>query len=177
MDAYLRYCPDCGEEYQPHMTKCVECGGVLQDMREGHVPETPPAPEIEPTLPPGEYVLVADGLSRELVETVVRRLVEARIPVKVGTRGHGLNVSARDEDRAAVVAALERAGAIPEQPEAGAPAVATDGGPCPACGTSVPAGTVECPECGLRLSAACENCGADPGGEDHVCRACGEPLD
>ena len=60
---YLRWCPACGEEYQPHMTRCLDCGATLQDKREGaSLPEEPP-PVEESSLPPGDYGVIASGLS------------------------------------------------------------------------------------------------------------------
>ena len=32
---YVRYCPDCGEEYQPHMTQCIDCGTALKEKLDG----------------------------------------------------------------------------------------------------------------------------------------------
>jgi hypothetical protein len=178
MASYLRYCPDCGEEYQPHMTQCIDCGTALKEKLEGA--ETPPLnapPEGEalPSLPPGDYLRVADGLTAQAVEPVVRLFVAERIPVKVESSGYGLILSARSEDRAAVVAILEREGVIPKQSDA--PAVAAEGGPCPACGTHIKPGTVECLECGLLLGAFCESCGEGVSPSDDACAGCGRRLD
>ena len=178
MGAYLRYCPDCGEEYQPHMTECIDCGTALKEKLDGDdTPElaAPPDLEPEPSLPPGDYEKVADGLSAQAVEPVVRLFVAGRIPVKVESSGYGLSLSSRREDRAAVMTILEREGVIPAQPDA--PAVAADGGPCPSCGTHIKPGTVECPECGLLLGAVCEGCGAELSPSDEACPACGHRLD
>jgi hypothetical protein len=167
MEVY-RYCPDCGEEYQPHVTECVECGGVLQDRRDGDVREP------EPVLPPGEYEKVVDGLTAATAERLVKRFIAAGLPVKVESVGYGLCLSARLEDRAAVLAILEGEGAVPRQPDAEVPAVGTEGGACPACGTTVGAGTVECPDCGLLLGgSSCERCGAMLSPADEACPACG----
>lgn len=177
MEVYLRYCPDCGEEYQPHMTRCIECGGALQDKLDGDSEHDAPR-EVEPSLPPGEYRKVADGLSAQTVEPLVTLFIGAGIPVKVESVGYGLCLSSRLEDRSAVIAILEREGVIPRQPDATTPVVASDGGPCPACGASIRPGTAECPDCGLLLGGAgCESCGAELSPTDHACPACGHPLD
>ena len=179
MDIYLRYCPDCGEEYQPHMTHCIDCGTALQERLEGHSPayEPPPEPEPAPALPPGEYGRVASDLSAQTVEPLVKLFVAAGIPVKVESAGYGLFLSARPEDRPAVVAILEREGVIPKQSDETA-VVAADGGPCPACGTHVSPGTFECPECGLLLGAsACEKCGEALSPADETCPSCGQLLE
>jgi hypothetical protein len=180
MGAYLRYCPDCGEEYQPRMTHCIDCGSALEERLDGGAPapEPPTEREPEPHLPPGEYRRVADGLSAQTVEPLVKLFVAARIPVKVESLGYDLRLSARPEDRPAVIAILEREGVLPKQPDEATPVVAADGGPCPACGTHIGPGTVECAECGLLLgSAVCESCGAELSPSDEACPACGHRLD
>jgi predicted amidophosphoribosyltransferase len=178
MQLYIRYCPDCGEEYQPHMTQCVECGGALKDKLDGASPEHEEPRDVGPSLPPGDYRKVAHGLSAETVEPLVELFIGAGIPVKVESLAYGLCLSSRFEDRLAVMAILEREGVIPSQPDETTLVVATDGGPCPACGTSITPGTVECPECGLVLSGAgCESCGAALSPTDDACPACGRPLD
>lgn len=180
MEPYVRYCPDCGEEYQPHMTQCIDCGTALVDRLDRDVPkpQVPPEPEPEASIPPGDYRPVTGGLTAQAVEPVVKLLAAAGIPVKVESRGYDLFLSARLQDRPAVIAILEREGVISEQPDAGAPAIGADGGPCPACGVHMAPGTVECPECGLSLGTpACESCGAELSPADHACPACGHPLE
>jgi uncharacterized OB-fold protein len=181
---YLRYCPDCGEEYQPHMTHCIDCGTALQERLEGdsavHQAALEPEPEPEPptALPPGDYGRVAGDLSAQTVEPLVKLFVAARIPVKVESVGYGLSLSARLEYRPAVVAILEREGVIPKQSDETTPAVAAEGGPCPACGTHIDPGTVECAECGLLLGGnACDTCGAELSPGDEACPACGQAFE
>jgi hypothetical protein len=159
------------------MTQCLDCGAALEDKQEGaSLPDEPP-PVVESSLPPGEYRVIASGLAAPAVEALVRSFVSAGIPVKVESAGYGLRLSARSEERAAAVAILEREGMIPPQTQASAPAVAAEGGPCPACGTSINPGMFECAECGLRLGgdAGCESCGGDVSPDDATCPACGHP--
>ena len=183
MAASIRYCPACREEYQPHMTHCLDCGGDLALRLEGEAPVYRAVPEAEAeteaSLPPGEYRRVGDaGLPARVVESLVEGFVAAGIPVKVESTGYGLCLSVRDEDRAAVVAALEREGVIPVQPDAAVPAVAAEGGPCPACGARLEPGIVECPECGLLLGGvACEKCEAELSPADEACPQCGQSRD
>src|SRR5213593_4537794 len=89
METYLRYCPDCGEEYQPHMTQCIDCGTALNEKLDGESPEdhSPPVEKPESNLPPGDYRKVAGGLSAQIVEPLVKLFVEAGIPVKVESIG------------------------------------------------------------------------------------------
>jgi hypothetical protein len=178
MEAYLRYCPDCGEEYQPHMTRCIDCGSALQDKLDRDSPKHEAPPEVEPSLPPGDYRKVADSLSAQTVERLVGLFIAAGIPVKVESIGYGLCLKSRLEDRSAVIEILEREGVIPRQPDATTPVVGPEGGPCPACGVNLGPGTVECPECGLLLGGVdCESCGAELSPTDHACPACGRALD
>jgi hypothetical protein len=182
IEGYVRYCPDCGEEYQPHMTQCIDCGSALLERLEHEAPQlraSSGAEENTPeNIPPGDYLTMADGLSAERAEAVVHLLVQAGIPVKVQAKGYGLCLSARMADRSAVVEILEREGAIPKQPEATAPVVGADGGPCPACGARIKPGAVECVDCGLRIGGVeCENCGAELSPADTMCPACANPLE
>ena len=151
--------------------------GPLQDKPENaSLPEEVPAVE-EPSLPPGDYGVIASGLSAAAVEALIHGFISAGIPVKVEPAGSGLQLSARGEERSAALAILEREGLIPRQPDPSEPAVAADGGPCPACGVDIRPGTLECAECGLRLGgpAACEACGGEVSTEDAACPACGHP--
>jgi hypothetical protein len=178
MDTYLRYCPDCLEEYKPHVTHCIDCGSPRKEKLAGEeVVFEAPREEAAPDLPPGEYTRVAHGLSAKTAELLVRLFVAARIPVKVESVGYGLTLSARLEDHPAVIAILEREGVLPAQPDSSAPTVAQDGGPCPGCGASLEPGIVECAECGLSLGGSgCANCGAELGPTEESCAACGHPV-
>jgi hypothetical protein len=161
------------------MVRCVECGTALKDMLEGEAPEydppKPPPPE-EPLLPPGDYKTIANAIAPSTAGLLMELFDAAGIPIKVEPSGPGLRLSARVEDVAAAVAILEREQVVPKQPDASVPAVATEGGPCPACGTEIPPGTIECPDCGLRLGGTaetCEGCGAEVGPTEEACPACG----
>lgn len=109
MEVYLRYCPDCGEEYQPHMTRCIECGAALRDLLEGEVPDVAAQRPVEPSLPPGDYRELIDGLAGSTAHRLVQLCASAGIPVKVASARSGLGLSARAEERPAVLAILEAA--------------------------------------------------------------------
>jgi double zinc ribbon protein len=174
---YLRWCPACGEEYQPHMTRCLDCAVALEDKLEGASLSDEPPPVVESSLPPGDYRVIAAGLSAPRVETLVQSFISAGIPVKVESAGYALRLSARNEERSAALAILEGEGVIPRQPDPSEPAVAAAGGPCPACGKEIGPGTLECAECGLRLGGGvdCESCGVELSPDDAACPACGHP--
>jgi hypothetical protein len=161
------------------MTRCVECGTALKDMLEDEAPQydppKPPASE-EPLLPPGEYRSIAGSLSSSMVSSLMRHFDAAGIPIKVESHGYTLRLSAREEDVPAAMAILAREEVVPKQPDATEPAVATEGGPCPACGTEIEPATSDCPECGLSLGGgplSCEGCGAELSPADLACPACG----
>jgi len=164
------------------MTECLDCGTALQDKVAGaSMPEAPPPPADsmqESSLPPGDYHVIATGVSAQVAESLVQRFVSAGIPVRVDPAGYHLRLSARDEERAAAVAILESEGVLAAAPDPGAPAVGAEGGPCPACGHPIPPGTRECGECGLQLgdAAACPSCDVEVSPDDTTCPACGSPL-
>ena len=164
------------------MTECLDCGTALQDKQDGVTMSEPPPPDVDSTaqssLPPGDYHVIATGLSAPVADALVQRFVSAGIPVKVDPAGYHLRLSARDEDRAAAVAILESEGVLTGLPDPTAPAVGAEGGPCPACGEPIRPGTLECAECGLQLggAAACPSCGVEVPPDDAACPACGSPL-
>jgi len=159
------------------MTECFDCGTALEDKQEGASLPAEPPPEVESSLPPGDYRVIASGLSAPTVEALVQSFISAGIPVKVESAGYGLRLSARSEERAAAMSILEREGLIPRQPDPSEPAVAAEGGLCPGCGTDIRPGTLACAECGLQFGAvvACESCGAEVAPDDAVCPGCGHP--
>jgi hypothetical protein len=179
MEVYLRYCPGCGEEYQPHMVTCVECGTALEDLVEGEEKEVlrPQEAALEDDLPPGEYRVLQAHIWP--TPDLMREFAKAGVPVKVGPSRQGVTLQVRDEDRAAAIALLEAQGELPKQPDAGDPAVGEQGGPCPACGTAIRPGTPECPECGLVLTGdiGCDACGSTAAPVDGLCPSCGGKVE
>ena len=135
------------------MVRCVECGAALKDMLEDEEPQYDPPKGEEPLLPPGEYEPIADGVASETVSGLMAQFHQAGIPIKVEAYGYAMRLSARSEEMAAAREILVREGVLPDVPEGAHRAVAAEGGPCPACGTEVPPGTLECPDCGLQLGS------------------------
>jgi len=176
----VRYCRRCDTEFQPHIVRCSDCGGELEDRD----PESDAAVAEHDALDPaaaeadtaaGEFVAVATDLTSEKAERVARRLGDAGIPFRVGAHGYGFTLAVREQDKAAARPILLRARAIPREPQADQPAVAESGGPCPACGDPVAAGAKECPGCGLSLSseaAVCDRCGAELADPWRPCPRC-----
>jgi hypothetical protein len=185
---HVRRCPDCGEEFQLHVVRCSDCGALLEDRLEGEDPVAAddalsggPGASASPAPPPEAFTQVADGVAAVAAERVGRRLSAAGIPFKLAPHNYRLRVSVRPEDVPAAVAILEREGIVPEQPDPAERPVAMEGGPCPACGTTVASGTLECPGCGLVLGGGpeldCERCGARLVPLSGECPQCGRTED
>jgi predicted amidophosphoribosyltransferase len=174
----VKHCPDCGEEYLPHIETCADCGATLVTRDDA----SPLAEDGPPSLPEGDYRhLLASDSAMEL-DPLVSRLAAAGVParVEVGQRGRVFELKVRDEDRerardlladnlgeaAAGEAALERH----FDAERGTYNA------CPACESALPPGAPECPECGLLLAddgTLCRSCGAELERAGVACRACG----
>jgi ribosomal protein L32 len=164
MDAHVRVCRDCGEEYRPDIVRCADCGGELVDRFPGSEPE-PPAGTAEEGADPeleGHRVLFLTPRATDLVP-MAERLREARIEYRLKEQapaGEGAPARyallVKDGDARAALVALADIVAPHEDAE-GVHAVESrfdaDRGyvECPACGAHVAPGTVECTECGLGL--------------------------
>jgi hypothetical protein len=176
----IRRCPECSEEFQPHIVRCSDCGALLEAAFEGDASpdERGDLRESAPPLP--EYARILDGLSPAMAELAAQHLSAAGIPVALTSHyRYGLRLGVKAEDAVTAIAILEREGIVPKQPDASEAAVAAEGGPCPACGDDVAPGTAVCPGCGLRLAGGvpCRHCGAElppPIGE---CPECGKEQD
>ena len=168
----VRYCRPCDTEFQPHIVRCSDCGGELEDQDPDASGDMSPVQE-ETT--DAEFVTVATDLSAGKAELVARRLGRAGIQFRVGARGYGFVLAVRAQDQPATRQVLLRTRAIPSELVQDQPAVAETGGPCPACGDPVAAGSRECPSCGLSLgseAAACDQCGAELVPPWEPCKQC-----
>lgn len=146
----VRRCPDCGEEFQPHIVNCSECGTLLEDGIEGQRSPgaDPPAADQDDSA----YHTLATDLDAESARAAAEHLAAAGVRLRLVTSRSGrgwLDLEVHEEDARAGFEALAREGLLP--PADDSPPVAVDGGPCPACQTHVAPGTLECPECGLVL--------------------------
>ena len=198
MTMHVRVCVDCGEEYEPVVTRCADCGGQLEDRQlddEGNpiVAEAavtqartmiaePPADRrvIFVTPKAAELVPLADALREAGIEY---HLAEQPPSVEGAATRYALLVA---EDAAtpalqAVAHLLSDEDGSPEDLHA----VETRFDPgrgyvaCPACGAEQPPGAAECAECGLTLGASeegaavCARCSAPLPAPDATCAACG----
>ncbi len=175
----VKHCPECQEDYMPHVDVCADCGAALVTRDD----EAVPAGDVAPSLPPGDYrpLLHVDRVAG--LDPLVARLAAAQVParVDVSARGQGFDLKVREEERER---ALELLGDVLGDVAADEAALsrhfdAERGGyaACPACESALPAGAAECPECGLLLAGeapACAHCGADVDADAASCTACGE---
>jgi ketosteroid isomerase-like protein len=154
-DADHVVCPECGSEFQPHVTHCIDCGAAT-------VPPGAAAPiRLVPTpLPPAgdaeEVVVRTDDL--EWIEGL-QALFERH---GIASRVHPVTVSPRHPDRFKIVVAprdAKRAFTLDreflqgrlgddeiELTEIPPPGI------CPYCGSEAPADSTECPSCGLVIA-------------------------
>jgi hypothetical protein len=163
MDAHVRVCRDCGEEYRPGIVRCADCGGELVDRYPGSESEAPAAAEEAAAAQlAGHHVLFLTPRATDLVP-MAERLREARIEYRLAEQPGGAEgappryaLLVREGDaRDALIALAEILS--PHEDAAGVHAVETrfdaERGyvECPACGTRVGPGAAECTECGLGL--------------------------
>jgi hypothetical protein len=125
---------------------------------------------------PVKYHPIVANLSSEAARQAAERLRAAGIPFGLEGHGYGLRLGVKAEDFDAATAMLEQEDILPKRADPSEPAVALEGGPCPACGDRVAAGAAECPGCGLGLAGpavTCLKCGGEIDGVSTLCRACG----
>lgn len=199
MTTHVRVCVECGEEYQPVVTRCADCGGELEDRQlddRGNpiVDEDaaeddggPASPEpaaarrvIFVTPKAAELVPLADALREAGLEY---HLAEQPPQAEGAATRYALLVGESDAAPAlqAVAHLLTDEDGTPEDLHA----VETRFDPgrgyveCPACGASQTPGAAECAECGLTLgateegAAVCARCSAPLPAPDATCAACG----
>ncbi len=171
----IRYCPECDEEFQPHIERCSDCGGALESRSDEDLARERQEQDSESLPTPEEAVIVVRGVEAAEARAIAFDLHAAGIPFWLRGGRRGIDVHVKSDDRQAATAILERAGILPAQSSSDV-AVAETGGPCPACGANVAAGIVECPTCGLAFAfetAVCGDCGEEvpPGSER--CPDCG----
>jgi len=164
MDAHVRVCRECGEEYRPDIVRCADCGGELVDRFPGSEGEAPAAAVAEPAAAEldGHRVLFLTPRATDLVP-LAERLREARIEYRLAEQSPaGEGAPARYallvKDGAARDALVALADLVaPHEDAEGVHALETrfEAGrgyvECPACGAHVTPGAVECTECGLGL--------------------------
>jgi hypothetical protein len=174
MSMTVRYCPRCDTEFQPHIVRCSDCGGELEDQYPESAMVKSDA-EVQEETADGKFMTVVTELSAGKAELVARRLARAGIQFRVTAVRYGLGIAVREEDQPAARQILLRARVIPGESFPDQPAVAETGGPCPACGEPVAAGSQDCSSCGLSLASdavLCDQCGAELDPPWEPCKRC-----
>ncbi|MDD5773451.1 MAG: hypothetical protein PHX78_08330 [bacterium] len=156
----IKICPECREEYQPHIIKCVHCGTILVPPEE--IKDEKKELTSEEIMKFDNVVLenpvaVREGDSGWIREIFIV-LVKADIPCAISQDdgcGKGccgdksmLLVSEKDMEKAHEK--IEEY-CMKKYPELKTSNEMISKGKCPACGSPVETGAVECPDCGLIL--------------------------
>lgn len=171
---FIRHCPRCQSDYEPHISQCGDCGGSLEERVEGMEVSAPAAPALPPdTLPPGDYETFYFSRENADLDPLAERLTGRGIPFRIEPISVGpacgnraptrYELRVRDLDREAAGEELCRVMGEGIEPE---DALSLDRSfdpasgyrQCPACSKELVPGTAECPECGLTL--------LDPEGEE-----------
>jgi hypothetical protein len=172
----VRYCAECDTEFQPHVLRCSDCGGELEDRWPDEETSDGGSETIEDVVPEGEYLVLVRNLAPAEAEQMASELAAAGIPFRLNApTHHGLQLGVRTTDAGEAQMILERSGALPPQPNLGEAPVSETGGPCPACGAHVAPGSAECPNCRLALGsdpATCPTCGSELGAPWESCTRC-----
>ena len=150
-----KICPDCKNEYLPHIRQCADCGSVLLSPEEYKNALEEKRRTMEKSVE--NKVVVRDG-EMDWLSELRAVLIDAGIPCdihsdagcKEGCCGDKCRLVVSQED-------LEKAQEKIEEyfmeinPELRASNELIREGKCPACGSSVGKGEKECPDCGLLL--------------------------
>jgi len=150
-----KICPECGDEYQPHIEKCADCGVLLllpeelakaQEERE-RTEEA--AVDNSVKVLEGELGWMSE-LSTVLLDAGISCAIHSEAGCRKGCCGDTVQLRVSPED-------LERAQQTIEEylmeldPELRIVKEMLGKGKCPACGFSIGHDSRECPDCGLPL--------------------------
>ena len=150
-----KICPDCEEEFLPHIEKCSDCGALLLTFEEHRKAQEEKKRIAEKIVE--NTVVVREGdldwmreLHAVLIEAGIPCAVHSDTGCKKGCCGAGCRLLVSSED-------LERAREKIEEyymevsPELRASNELLNKGKCPACGSPVGTDEQECRDCGLPL--------------------------
>src|SRR5713101_547158 len=96
----VRYCRRCDTEFLPHVVRCSDCDGELEDQYPDAATDDSRA-QVQEETPDGEFVTVATDLSSGKAELVARSLGRAGIPFRIGAHGYGFVLAVRKQDQPA----------------------------------------------------------------------------
>jgi len=154
-DPEVVVCPNCGSEYQLHVTHCIDCGTPTQPS--SWAVTNPRQEEVEPragSLPPESPAVVLRTTTLGWATMLGEFLKDEGIPIRIeatevsakGARycvcvAEGDLHRAREVDNEVILRELgDGADAFVELPSIDQ---------CPACGARVSLDSAECPSCGL----------------------------
>ncbi len=182
----FKTCPQCGDEFVPHVETCPDCRVPLLAPGEAAPPR--PAPSAGPAQIDAP-VLLRRGTVMELRD-LGARLADAGIAFAVdsdaitGNAAANARAAGREvqlalyvrEDDARAASAVAQAWVVANVPDAThvEPGSALDG--CPGCGEPLAADAVACGSCGLEfppLEVACPQCGEAATVDAANCPHCG----
>jgi hypothetical protein len=154
-DRNVKVCPDCQDDYLPHVENCADCGTPLVSFEENALKQEDKKRCLETTLE--EPVPIREG-PVPWIDELHHMLIDSGIPCRIhadsacagGCKGNTVEliVSSNDAERAHLRIEEYFAEA---HPEARALHEMVGEGKCPACGTDVEPSAAECPDCGLNL--------------------------
>jgi ketosteroid isomerase-like protein len=149
-------CPECGSEFQPHVTRCIDCGAatVAPGAASGPIPD---APETVPEAEAEEIPIRTEEL--EWIESLRERFeqngISSRIEALPSTRHHHrctILVPRRDALRAYE---LDRELLRERLDDDGTElAEISSAGTCPFCGAEASPGSADCAHCGLQIKVS-----------------------
>lgn len=150
-----KICPDCGDEYQPHIEKCADCGAIL--LLPGECSKAQEEQEQTEETAVEDSVKVMEGelgwmneLRTVLLEAGIPCMLHSDVGCRKGCCGDTVQLKVSPED-------LERSrDAIEEylmelDPDLRMVKEMLGKGKCPACGSPIKQDDRECPDCGLPL--------------------------
>lgn len=159
MDPDVLICPNCGSEFQLHVTHCIDCGTQTKPLswvgRPPRQDEPPPffslSREAAAQILRDDYLDGAQSLGRFLEENGIACRID-----RLDGAGHHLRyavcVSQGDYDRALELDREHIRQLVPDADPSFGELPSTD--QCPACGAWLSSHEAECPGCGLVLERA-----------------------
>lgn len=156
-----KICPECREEYQPHIIKCAGCGVALvapEEIKDEKKELTSEEMMKNDNAVLENPVAVREGNSGWIKELSIV-LIKSDIPCVIG-KEDGCGQGCCGDTNLLLVSEKDRGKAhekieeycMEKHPELKAANEMISKGQCPACGSSVQADAVECPDCGLLLT-------------------------
>jgi predicted amidophosphoribosyltransferase len=159
IDPDVLVCPNCGSEFQLHVTHCIDCGTPTKPLSwVGRPPrQDEPPPFFSLSRDAEAQILRVSSL--EEAQIVGRFLEEHEVSCRIDPYDpphlrYGVCVAAEDYDRAMELDLEHMRQLIPDADPSFGELPSTDR--CPACGAWLSSHEIECPGCGLVVGSADE---------------------